>query len=220
MIAPYKPQIPFKNFPNLDTAILQHYDRVFDTVVDYEISPRYFYESGLKIGFRDVFYYIDQLYSSRPGSIIDVGCGECIWKKWFPNIVGFDPNSNEFSQQDFVDFFDADFSAGHSRNYDSGMGLNSLHFIHWNNIPKQIDLAMNIVKKEFLFTFNFKVIHGAPQVPHDKLVLEFEQILNSLDYNIILLDFPSQRGISEFALNNFAHINGHVRFILSHKEKT
>ena len=155
MINYYTPGKPFTNFPDLDTRIKQHYDRLFDTVVDFDITPRYFYETGLKIGFRDVFYYIDQLYSNQSDSIIDVGCGECIWKKWFPNIIGFDPKPNEFTQQDFVDYFDADFSAGHTKYYDSGMALNSLHYIEWQDISKQIDLAMNIVKKHFLFTFNF-----------------------------------------------------------------
>jgi hypothetical protein len=220
MINYYTPGKPFTNFPNLDADIAQHYDRVFETVTNFEITPRYFYESGLKIGFRDVFYYIDQLYSSQPGSIIDVGCGECIWKKWFPNIIGFDPITNEFSQQDFVDYFDADFSAGHSGWYDSGMALNSLHFVDWDYIPTQINLAMNIVKKQFLFTFNFHRIRNTPTDTTDILFLEFEKILRSLDYDIVLLDYPPRRGIPVRALDNWSHINGHVRFILSHKEST
>lgn len=228
MINYYTPDKTFTNFPDLDSDILQHYDRVFDTVVDFEISPRYFYESGLKIGFRDVFYYIDQLYSSQPSSVIDVGCGECIWKKWFPNIIGFDPKTNEFSQQDFVDYFDADFSAGHSGCYDSGMALNSLHFIDWDYIPTQINLAMNIVKKQFLFTFNFNRIRNKPAAHtllsrtrrNSFVESEFEKILKSLDYNIVLLDYPAQRGISVRALDNWAYMNGHARFMLSHKEST
>ena len=162
LVRPYSPETTFTNHPDLDFNIAQHYDRVFDTVIDFEISPRYFYESGLKIGFRDMFYYIDQLYNTGPTSVIDVGCGECIWKKWFPNIIGFDPNTNEFSQQDFVDFFDKDFSTGHAQQYACGMALNSLHFVDWNSIPNQLDLAMNIVRHQFLFTFNFNVIRNKP----------------------------------------------------------
>ena len=58
MINPYFPGIDFKHFPNLDADILKYYDRVYDTVIDFEITSRYFYESGLKIGFRDIFYYL------------------------------------------------------------------------------------------------------------------------------------------------------------------
>jgi hypothetical protein len=150
--------------------------------------------------------------------VVDVGCGECIWKKWFPNIIGFDPNRNEFSQQDFVDYFDQQFSTTHTQHYDCGIALNSLHFIKWDNISKQIDLAMNIVKREFLFTFNFNQIANKPTVPLAELIVLFSDILNSLNYKITLLDYPCLRGISERDLNNWAYINGHVRFILSHKE--
>lgn len=216
-INPYYPGVAFSNFHNLDTDMSAHYNRVFDTVVDYEITPRYLYESGLKIGFRDVFYYIDYLYNTKPTSVIDVGCGECIWKKWFPNIIGFDPNSNEFSQQDFVDYFDEDFSNGHAQWYDSGMALNSLHFINWNYIPTQLNLAMNIVKKQFLFTFNFNAIANKPTNDRKALISEFTRILESLDYDIILLDYPYLRGTSLNSLSNWSCINGDVRFILSHR---
>ena len=222
MISSYTPGISFNNFPNLEADILKHYDRLFDTVIDIKISPRYFYESGLKIGFRDIFYYIDKLYDTQPTSVIDVGCGECIWKKWFPNIIGFDSTTNEFSAQDFVDFFDDDFSIGHTRSYDSGMALNSLHFINWDYIPTQIDLAMNIVKKQFLFTFNFNMITNKPTENLTELQLLFDNILKSSNYEIVLLDYPILRGVYipvRGKLNNWGNINGHVRFILSHKNK-
>ena len=219
MINPYSPGIPFKNFPDLDTRLAKHYDRLYDSVVDFEITPRYFYESGLKIGFRDIFYYIDQLYNTRPTTVVDVGCGECIWKKWFPNIIGFDPNTNEFSSQDFVDFFDEDFSKGHAKNWDCGMALNSIHFIRWDAIPRQIDLAMNMVKHQFLFTFNFDKISNKPAVPLPAMIALFDDILDSLKYEIVMVDYPFQRGATLVKLNAWSYMNGHVRFILSHKNK-
>ena len=235
LINPYTPGTTFKNFPDLDSKLVKHYDRLYDTTIDFEISPRYCYETGLKIGFRDMYYYIDQLYNNQPNSIVDVGCGECVWKNWFPNIVGFDPNTNEFSKQDFVDFFDKDFSKGHTKHWDCGMAINSIHFIDWDNIPNQIDLAMNIVKDQFLFTFNFNMISNKPTsptsnkptlptsnkptLPMEQLILLFDQMLSSSVYSIKLLDYPVLRGVSERQLNNWTQANGHVRFILSHKNK-
>jgi hypothetical protein len=219
LIIPYVPGTAFKNFPDLDSKLLKHYDLLYDTILDFVITPRYFYETGLKIGFRDMYYYIDQLYNNQPNSIVDVGCGECVWKNWFPNIVGFDPNTNEFSKQDFVDFFDKDFSKGHTKHWDCGMALNSIHFVDWDRIPNQIDLAMNIVKDQFLFTFNFNVISNKPTLPMKQLILLFDQMLSSSVYSIKLLDYPVLRGVSERQLNNWAYANGHVRFILSHKNK-
>jgi hypothetical protein len=217
LINEYKPGVPFKNFPDLDNSLAGHYDRLYDTVVDFYITPRYIYESGLKIGFRDIFYYIDCLYTNNPASVIDVGCGECIWKKYFPNIIGFDPSTNEFSMQDFVDHFDEDFSQGHIGHYDCGMALNSIHFIDWKDVPKQIKLAMNIVKDRFLFTFNFNWLSNKPEVPIAQLIELFDDFINTSGYKIILIDYPVLRGIPERKLNNFAFVNGTVRFILAHQ---
>ena len=218
-MAPYTPGTPFKNFPDLAARLATHYDQLHDTTEDFDITPRYLYESGLKIGFRDIYYYIDQLYDNQPTSVVDVGCGECIWKNWFPNIVGFDPNTNEFSNQDFVDFFDEDFSKGHAKNWDCGMALNSIHFINWNSIPNQIDLAMNIVKDQFLFTFNFNMFSNKPNLPMEQLIPLFDHMLTSSAYNIKLLDYPLLRGIPLAKINNWSYINGHVRFILQHKQQ-
>jgi hypothetical protein len=216
LINPYTPSCTFKNFPTLDDDLIKYYNRIYHTVVDYHITPRYFYETGLKIAFRDIFYYIDSLYDDNPQSVIDVGCGECVWKKYFPNIVGVDPNTNEFSQQDFIDYFDNEFSDGHTKQYDCGMALNSLHYISWNDISKQINLAMNIVNDKFLFTFNFNMMQNVPLVHMIEKIKIFKEILQSTKYNLIMFDSPLHRGITEENINNFAYINGTVRFILQH----
>lgn len=214
LVNQYYNGIKFKSFPDLDTLLLNHYDRIYDTVVDYEISPRYFYESGLKITFRDIFYYIDLLYENSPTSVIDVGCGECIWKKWFPNIVGFDTVTSEFSQQDFVDYFDQDFSSNHVDNWDCGMALNSIHFISWNQIEHRIHQAMNIVQHRFLFTFNFSVMQDVPKIPLQNLCQEFLNIIKRTEYNLVMFDAPTLRGVDQIKISNWAHMNGTVRFIL------
>lgn len=214
LVNEYYNEVKFKSIPNLDILLSKHYDRIYDTVVDYNITPRYFYETGLKIAFRDIFYYIDLLYENSPASVIDVGCGECVWKKWFPNIVGFDPNPNEFSQQDFVDYFDQDFSKSHKDNWDCGMALNSIHFITWNQIEDRIHQAMNIVKHRFLFTFNFSVMQDVPKLSSQNLIQEFVDIIKRTEYNIVMFDAPILRGISHSKISNWSHVNGTVRFIL------
>ncbi len=214
LINEYRPGIKFKNFLDLDQQIVEYYDELFDTVADYEISPRYIFERGLTIGFRDIFYYIDMLYDNQPNYIIDVGCGECIWKRWFPRIIGFDPNQNKFSMQDFVDFFDQDFSQEHTNQYHTGMALNSIHFIDWKDIELQIDLAMNIVRERFLFTFNFNVMSNLPNTTVVEQVKEFYSRLTKMNYKIIMFDAPVLRGVDPSQIDNSSHINGTVRFIL------
>lgn len=215
LINPYSPETIFKNFPELDDSLKSYYDRIFHTVVDLPISPRYIFEK--KIAFRDTFYYIDRCYDNKPNTVIDVGCGKCVWKNWFPNIIGFDPLTSEFSLQDFVDFFDKDFSIGHTRNYDCGLALNSLHFISWNNIADQLDLAMNTVRDKFLFTFNFDMLSDKPQTDVFEQINEFRKIIDSLEYDVILFDVPILRGVDNNVMSRHLYINGTVRFILQHR---
>jgi len=215
MINPYYPGIPFTNFKNLDKEISQHYDRVYDTVVDYDTTPRFMYE--FRIGFRDIFYCIDRLYDNNPESVIDVGCGECIWKQWFPSIIGFDPTSFKDSHLDFIDYFDEHFSKNHTANYDCGMALNSLHFISWDGIPDQINLAMNTVQDRFLFTFNFSKLEDKPTENYGDLYINLTNILKSMNYDIKLLDYPELRGVPPQKINHYGYINGHARFMLAHK---
>lgn len=221
LINPYTTDITLKNFPMLYGKISKHYDLLYDTIPDADYqntTTRFRLECGKKIGFRDIFYYINLLYDNKPASIIDVGCGECVWKQWFPDIIGFDPEPSKWSKADFVDVFDEAFSVGHIKNYDCGMALNSIHFIDWVDIFNQITLAMNIVKDRFLFTFNFGVITNKPDVPLPELILLFDEIIKSLNYKIILLDYPYLRSTPDIADSTYhwGHINGHVRFILEH----
>jgi hypothetical protein len=224
LVNAYTPSCTFKNFPRLDNELTAYYNHVYHTVPDRPIlpvagtkdwsTPRYVYESVLKITFRDMFYYIDLLFDNSPKTVIDVGCGECVWKKWFPNIIGFDARPNRFSQQDFVAQFDKNFSIDHANAYDCGMALNSLHFISWNSISDQINLAMNIVNDKFLFTFNLNMITDGPVCPTIEKIKMFKEILQSTTYNLIMFDSPLHRGITEENLSGFHRINGTVRFIL------
>lgn len=229
LINPYTRNSKFTNFLDLDEKISEYYDILnnHDSEIDSvyrSISPRYRYESGLKIGFRDIFYYIDLLYNNSPEKIVDVGCGECIFKNWFPNIVGFDPEPSKFSRADFVDYFDEDFAKGHENLFDGAMAINSIHFVPWTQLKDQIELAMKLVKKNsrFLFTFNFHVLDTSSksdcQIAKGSLNDKFEyfsNVLDSITYKKIVVDSPLLKGMSFNDLQNYtSFLNGTVRIIL------
>jgi hypothetical protein len=219
----YTPGVELTNFPEIYSKLTDYYDLLFDTVpsLEYQRSTaRWKLELGAKIGFKDIFYYIDKLYDNRPSTVVDVGCGENLWKKWFPNIIGFDPTPSQHSQYDFIDYFDSEFSSGHTAWYDCGMALNSVHFVDWADIPQQLDLAMNIVKDRFLFTYNFQVIPNKPSEDVVELSDRFTKFLTSSSYKIVLLDYPRLRFRDDDQdESKWAHVNGHVRFILAHRNK-
>jgi len=61
-------------------------------------------------------------------------------------------------------------------------------------------------------------MRNTPPVKSKELIPLFDDIIKSLGYEIILLDYPELRGFEEMIMSNSAFINGHVRFILAHKE--
>jgi hypothetical protein len=226
LIDPYSIRKPFRNFKNLDSELNQYYDVIVELVPNNDIkkiTPRYQFEHGFKIGFRDIFYYIDRLYDKNPSSVIDVGCGECVWKKWFPNIIGFDPTPSVYSDYDFIDYFDQDFCQGHKENWDCGMALNSIHFVPWTSISDRIDMAMSLIKDggRFLFTFNFQMLdeHTEGSVfPKNSSIMEkinfMDNAISSTGFKIIMVDYPYLQGFDEQSIKHYGYINGTVRFIL------
>ncbi len=229
LINPYDKSSKFTNFLDLDEKISKYYDIIHDHGSEINslyklISPRYIYESGLKVSFRDIFYYIDLLYNNDPKTIIDVGCGECIFKNWFPNIIGFDPEPSKFSSADFVDYFDEDFVKGHKNLYNGAMAINSIHFVPWTQLKDQIELAMELVKKNsrFLFTFNFGILDdwSGPDCRIAKGSMDdkfeyFSNMLDSMTYKKILVESPYLKGMSLEDLKIYsAFLNGTVRIIL------
>ena len=102
--------------------------------------------------------------------------------------------------------------------YNCGMALNSIHSIDWNYISTQINLAMNLVSDRFLFTFNFNVMTGVPKMSPLDLILSFNKIINSLNYNVVMVDYPLLREVYKtFDTKSYGHLNGHARFMLEHK---
>jgi len=224
LINQYTNDAELRNFPDLDEKIKKHYDLLFHTAADQDITlrtPRHLLEAGTKIGFRDIFYYICWLYDNDPQSVIDVGCGENLFKDWFPNITGFDPNKSVFTRADYIDIFDKDFSKAHKEQFDCGMALNSLHFIRWDKIADQIELAMNIIKTDgrFLFTFNFDQIDlNSPKkfasAGIETKIAYLDTILGAVKHEVVVLDYPILRGITEQNMAPYNNINGTVRFVL------
>lgn len=216
----YWPGKPFRNQRDLDLRLRMHFDHVFDHDINMQrFSLRTLMQQGQRLTFRDIFYCVDRLYDNLPGSVIDVGCGENLWRQWFPNIQGFDCCMPYFNGPDFIDHFDPDFSQGHRQYWQCGLAINSLHFVDWSAVSAQLDLAMQMVTDRFLFTFNLHQIKNKPLAADDPAIVPaLRQILEHSGYDLVLLDWPVERGISADTVESWAHLNGHVRFILAHPE--
>ena len=231
LIRPYYEEVQFKNFPNLDQDLIKHFDYIYHSYFPFPYSPRFLYSSGIKFTIRDIYYYIDLLYDNNPTSVIDIGCGECMWKEWFPNITGVDYHMNPWSRVDIVAEVDRPWLRDHYKNYDCGMALNSYWQEHtWQELPDVLHEMMGMVNDRFLFTGPLPRIKNRPgahlstEENHESLVEHFTDLLNSLGYNIVLLDYPSHRGVPDWKVPwhdttpFMSPPHGNARFILEHKK--
>lgn len=209
----YTPDSQFTTFTDLDQRLSDYYDVVVTDIDIPKSTPRYRYESGLKIGFRDIFWYIDQLYSAQPADVVDIGCGENVFKKWFPNLTGVDSDEYPYGGPDIVAFFDTDYAKSNQERWDSGMALGALHYCHWRDLEQQIENAMTVVKKNFLFTLNFDQMMALPTTDLDRLVERMYSIITSLNYSLVMFDSPRLRG-HNWQGRGYFNCNGSVRFIL------
>jgi hypothetical protein len=229
LINPYTPDVELRNFPFLEQQLINHYDfyvreesggfhsnlkRVGSQINNFTLTPRALFE--YKVGFKPIFYYISWLYDNNPKNVIDIGAGEAIFKKWFPNLISLDPwvvTKAYNNTHDYICMFDAEFAKNHVEEFDCGMALNSLHFGGLITVIKNIHLAMSIIKPggRFLFTLNLGVIYPAfkRSVNALPIIEDFYNELLKYSYKIILLDVPAVR-------NSFAYseVNGDIRFIL------
>ena len=214
LINEYAPKKEIKNFPNLDEEMNKYYDFVITDIAPKKtISPRGY--ENYRVGRRDTFYYISWLYDNNPTSVVDIGCGENIFKNWFPNIYGVDIHAtSQFNRPDEVMELDLFFST-YKNKFDCGMAINSIHFGDFDHVVQNINSCMDLIKNggRFLFTINYAILHRH-SVKEQQYYSMYDQkyydfIMNS-NYKLILFDYLTARG----TIRNKSFINGDVRFVL------
>ena len=232
LIDEYCDNAPFECHQDLDEKLSAHFDHVLHTTFPYYVSPRFFYQSGLKFTMRDTWWYIDKLYKSNPSSIIDIGCGECEWKRFLPNITGVDNINNPWTFCDIFSNIDDDFFKENQNKYDCGINLNAFfgHSNDWDAQAPHIHSVMSLVKHSALFTIPFRSIQNIPteiQSDYSSIVKAFIDIIYNLGYEVLLLDLPTHRidNPSPIIWNYHSRYNvsgpnyvNQIRFILKHPD--
>jgi SAM-dependent methyltransferase len=89
------------------------------------------------------FYYIEMLLDTNPKVILDVGCGDNVFKKYIPQIVGLDPMS---ANADIHERFDDKFVEQHTGKYDCAMALQSIHHVSLLKFVDRINQFGKIIK--------------------------------------------------------------------------
>jgi len=92
------------------------------------------------------FYYIEWLQEINPEKIYDLGCGWNIFKKYYPNIIGVEPDNESYESffkewsffADIHDFVDDAYILGHQEYFESVFSICALHFIPLSDIRKRV----------------------------------------------------------------------------------
>ena len=116
---------------------LDHYSKI-----TYPSTPR---QDFARHGIFSVipFYYIDWLAQSNPREIYDLGCGWNVFKKYYPNIVGVDPDN---SHADIHCGVNSSYVREHEEYFESVFSINALHFIPLSSIRKRVENFASMIK--------------------------------------------------------------------------
>ena len=201
------------------TSFGNHVKCIFSSVFSYDdnMTPRY--RALSSFFFVSSLYYLEFLLEKNPKVIVDIGCGENLFKKLIPNIHGIDPTPNNQLADEF-DFFDAEFSQGHADTYESAFSINALHFISLKDFEKRIlefyniiapggrgFIAFNVTRMiECTSAQDLQTLFSSDSPTTDQLTQYVESILNNLSINFLLV---------EVLINDVAEDagNGNIRLI-------
>lgn len=102
------------------------------------------------------FYYLNFLLEKNPKTIYDIGCGTNAFKKYFPNIIGVDPNTDFGNFPDIVRAFDDAFVEEYENSMDSAFSINAIHFTQISDYNQQINKFLRLLKPggRAFITFN------------------------------------------------------------------
>lgn len=144
---------------DLYTQLVDEYGDVVgewgDFWVKWDTVPRELFQGTYKRVSYIAFYYLEYLLKTKPKVIADIGCGHNWFKRYIPNIVGYD---NFHKNADIQENFDEAFIEKHRGEFEAAFSINALHFINLDQVSETILKFKEILKpggRGFL-TFNSK----------------------------------------------------------------
>lgn len=89
-------------------------------------------------------YYMDAMMGSNPATVADIGCGENVFKMFYPQIIGYDSCND---RADVQCDFNTEFASANRRRFDAAMACNSIHFVHPSRFEAQVRDLASMVKR-------------------------------------------------------------------------
>ena len=183
------------------------------------------------------FYYLNFLLEKNPTTIYDLGCGDNMFKKYIPNIIGIEP-SQTCENVDIIDKVDQTFIDSHQNYFESVFSICALHFHPFTELRKVVDdfismvkiggrgfIALNVLRM-FELEAKEKNISVADHpflkdkavgiiIPNQKVIEEAEnltkKLLSGLNCDILVFDVDYSKGFN-------SSLGGNIRIVFERNE--
>jgi SAM-dependent methyltransferase len=173
---------------SLELSLKLHQEN-FQLDYGFDVHPQHYMTARLRLNSvsMSVFYYIEHLLEKNPVSVIDVGCGENLFKHVIDGLYGIDPL---FAQADEQIEFDSVWATEHNNKFDAAMAINSLHFNHLAQFETYIKDFAKIIKPggRGFITFNLPRLIKKDTITFDQAVMHCDKVIRDLDLNWIIVD--------------------------------
>lgn len=181
-------------------------------------TPRGYVTTVLGIFPCALLYYIAILREKNPSVVMDIGCGDNIFKDIIPGLYGVDARPLNADSSD--GYFNEEYAENHAQEFECAMAVCCTHFISLTQFKNQVELFTKIIKPggRGLITFNtmmmvertpdseLHALFGSTQ-PTDLQVEEYiDQELKTIDLNFLVVE----NIVSEIPDEN---IDGNVRLV-------
>jgi SAM-dependent methyltransferase len=214
----YDPEKFSKEFPksnlykrlinNLPQGTLLHYDWYWHNSEGMGRDIDTEYKEGFPVS---IFYYLQILLETTATKIYDIGCGQNMFKRLADDrIYGIDPGLDPFIDPkgiDEIESFNQDFVQKYRNSMEAAMAVNSLHFVRYDELQKQLQDFVSCLK----VGGRGLVCLNAARFSDDIQGLQLEQHVRQSVQGLVGVDFKVVDIDIQGIANEFS--NGNVRLV-------
>ena len=206
--------------------ILSKLEEYYDVLIwdhkDLKKSKPPRWQLGSRIGFLQPYYYIEQLLKEDPKNIADIGCGGNDFKRFYPNIIGYDPYEPE---ADLKELFDEKFVQKHFQEFDAAFSICALHFIPLDYFAQRVSEFASVIKpggRGYLALNLARMVEDAPDKKNSDYLLDLfgtenpstEQCYDYITKELDSLGLDMLESTVDFKIYD-EYINGNIRLLFN-----
>jgi len=174
------------------------------------------------------YYYIKYLLDTNPKNIIDIGCGDNVFKKSFPTLItGLDNDLNScIRPPDILENFDKNFVQNNQQCYDGVISINCIHFWPIYTIAERLGWIAQLLTPGSRAFVSFNIETWLMHTTKNEInsifgdIPQWEDVVNyinnqiiSTKLNFLVVDWPILQ-ISEHSTIRDDY-NGNIRLVFS-----